>query len=59
MKHDLYNVAHPMAKSGQPIFIPYGEWKYDASTRQRLDRRGGGVSEKSLPFAKLNASLQG
>ena len=47
MKHDLYNVAHPMVESGQPIFIPYGEWKYDASTRQRFDRRGGGVSEKS------------
>ena len=25
MKHFLYNVAHPMAESGQPIFIPFGE----------------------------------
>ena len=41
MKHFLYNVAHPMAESGQPIFIPFGEWKYDASTRQRLDRAHG------------------
>lgn len=41
MKHYLFNVAHPMAESGMPIFIPFGEWKYDASTRQRLDRAHG------------------
>ena len=41
MKHYLYNVAHPMAESGQPIFIPFGEWKYDGTSRQRLDRAHG------------------
>ena len=41
MKHFLYNVAHPMAESGQPIFIPFGEWKYDGTSRQRLDRAHG------------------
>ena len=41
MKTPLYNVAHPLAESGKPIFIPFGEWKYDASTRQRLDRAHG------------------
>ena len=41
MKHFLYNVAHPMAESGQPIFIPFGEWNYDGQSRQRLDRAHG------------------
>ena len=37
----LYNTAHPMAESGKPIFIPFGEWNYDGTTRQRLDRAHG------------------
>lgn len=37
----LYNTAHPLAESGKPIFIPFGEWKYDGTTRQRLDRAHG------------------
>lgn len=37
----LYNTAHPLAESGKPIFIPFGEWPYDATTRQRLDREHG------------------
>ena len=37
----LYNTAHPMAESGKPIFIPFGEWDYDGRTRQRLDRAHG------------------
>lgn len=41
MKTPLYNVAHPLAESGKPIFIPFGEWKYDGQSRQRLDRAHG------------------
>jgi len=37
----LYNTAHPLAESGKPIFIPFGEWKYDGQHRQRLDRAHG------------------
>ena len=37
----LYNTAHPLAESGKPIFIPFGEWEYDATRRQRLDRAHG------------------
>lgn len=37
----LYNTAHPLAESGKPIFIPFGEWKYDGQSRQRLDRAHG------------------
>ena len=41
MKTSLYNVAHPLAESGKPIFIPFGEWNYDGQSRQRLDRAHG------------------
>ena len=41
MKTALYNVAHPLAESGKPIFIPFGEWNYDGQSRQRLDRAHG------------------
>ena len=41
MKTPLYNVAHPLAESGKPIFIPFGEWNYDGQHRQRLDRAHG------------------
>ena len=41
MKTPLYNVAHPLAESGKPIFIPFGEWNYDGQSRQRLDRAHG------------------
>jgi hypothetical protein len=41
MKTPLYNMAHPLAESGKPIFIPFGEWNYDGTTRQRLDRAHG------------------
>lgn len=41
MKTHLYNVAHPLAESGKPIFIPFGEWNYDGQHRQRLDRAHG------------------
>lgn len=41
MKQPLYNTAHPLAETGKPIFIPFGEWKYDATRRQRLDRAHG------------------
>ena len=34
----LYNTSHPLAESGKPIFLPLGEWPYDAKTRQRLDK---------------------
>ena len=37
----FFNTAHPMAESGKPIFIPFGEWKYDGTRRQRLDRKHG------------------
>ena len=37
----LYNTAHPLGASGKPIFIPFGEWQYDGTTRQRLDRAHG------------------
>lgn len=37
----LYNTAHPLGASGKPIFIPFGEWKYDGQSRQRLDRAHG------------------
>lgn len=40
-KTHLYNVAHPLAESGKPIFIPFGEWNYDGQHRQRLDRAHG------------------
>ena len=40
-KFYLYNVAHPMAGGGRPIFIPFGEWNYDGTCRQRLDRAHG------------------
>ena len=38
---ELYNTAHPLAESGKPIFIPFGEWRYDDARRQRLDRAHG------------------
>ena len=41
MKKPLYNTAHPIAESGKPIFIPFGEWNYDGQSRQRLDRAHG------------------
>ena len=41
MKQLLYNTAHPLAESGKPIFIPFGEWRYDDARRQRLDRAHG------------------
>jgi hypothetical protein len=41
MKTPLYNTAHPLAESGKPIFIPFGEWNYDGQHRQRLDRAHG------------------
>lgn len=41
MKTQLYNTAHPLAESGKPIFIPFGEWNYDGQHRQRLDRKHG------------------
>ncbi len=41
MKRHLYNTAHPLADTGKPIFIPFGEWRYDATRRQRLDRAHG------------------
>jgi hypothetical protein len=37
----LYNTAHPLAESGRPIFIPFGEWDHDDTCRQRLDRAHG------------------
>ena len=37
----LYNTAHPLAESGKPIFILFGEWRYDDARRQRLDRAHG------------------
>jgi hypothetical protein len=37
----LYNTAHPLADTGKPIFIPVGEWRYDDTRRQRLDRAHG------------------
>ena len=40
-KTALYNTAHPLAESGKPIFIPFGEWNYDGQSRQRLDRAHG------------------
>lgn len=41
VKTQLYNTAHPLAESGKPIFIPFGEWNYDGQSRQRLDRAHG------------------
>lgn len=41
MKQLLYNTAHPLAEGGKPIFIPFGEWRYDDARRQRLDRAHG------------------
>jgi hypothetical protein len=41
MKTPLFNTAHPLAESGKPIFIPFGEWNYDGQHRQRLDRAHG------------------
>ena len=41
MNFNLYNTAHPMAEGGRPIFVPFGEWPYDRSRRQRLDRAHG------------------
>lgn len=41
MKTQLFNTAHPLAESGKPIFIPFGEWNYDGQSRQRLDRAHG------------------
>ena len=41
MNFNLYNTAHPMAGGGRPIFVPFGEWPYDRSRRQRLDRAHG------------------
>lgn len=41
MIYGLFNTAHPLAESGKPIFIPFGEWPYDKTTRQRLDREHG------------------
>lgn len=41
MNFNLYNTAHPMAEGGKPIFVPFGEWPYDSSRRQRLDRAHG------------------
>lgn len=41
MKTPLFNTAHPLAESGKPIFIPFGEWNYDGQSRQRLDRAHG------------------
>ena len=41
LKTHLYNTAHPLAESGKPIFIPFGEWNYDGQSRQRLDRAHG------------------
>lgn len=38
---ELYNTAHPLAESGKPIFVPFGEWRYDDAHRQRLDRAHG------------------
>ena len=38
---DLFNTAHPLAESGKPIFIPFGEWDYDGTCRQRLDKAHG------------------
>ena len=32
---DLFNTAHPLAESSKPIFIPFGEWDYDGTCRQR------------------------
>jgi len=37
----LFNTAHPLGASGKPIFIPFGEWRYDDTRRQRLDRAHG------------------
>ncbi|MBQ6245494.1 MAG: hypothetical protein IJK04_01405, partial [Kiritimatiellae bacterium] len=37
----LYNTAHPMSEGGKPIFIPFGEWDYAGTCRQRLDRAHG------------------
>lgn len=41
VKTPLFNTAHPLAESGKPIFIPFGEWNYDGQSRQRLDRAHG------------------
>lgn len=41
MKTLLFNTAHPLSESGKPIFIPFGEWDYDGTCRQRLDRAHG------------------
>lgn len=41
MKELLWNVAHPMAEGGTPIFLPFGEWDYNGRVRQRLDRAHG------------------
>ena len=37
----LYNTAHPLAESGKPNFIPFGEWRYDAT---RVARRKTGTN---------------
>ena len=61
MKTPLYNTAHPLAESGKPIFIPFGEWKYDGQHRQRLDRvatrswhtLGSRLCEQLLPLSNI------
>lgn len=37
----LYNLAHPLAETAKPIFLPFGEWPYDAKLRQRLTPEAG------------------
>lgn len=42
---NLYALANELnlagAESGKPIFIPFGEWDYDGTCRQRLDKAHG------------------
>ncbi len=38
---EIWNASHPAPEPGKPIFIPFGEWDYDGTLRQRLDREHG------------------
>lgn len=40
-KYKLYNSAHPLGESNEPIFLPFGEWPYDETVRQAFSRENG------------------
>ena len=63
LKTPLYNVAHPLAESGKPIFIPFGELDNYQSNAKKMDEAyaalesGEDFYQSALAFGRFQQML--